>query len=59
MSGLEALQELKEQQLTQPIVAVTADVFQEKELYAKFDDVIIKPYKKSDIVEMLNRIFAG
>lgn len=58
MSGLEALKVLKEQQLTQPIVAVTADVFQEKELYAKFDDVIIKPYKKSDIVEMLNRIFA-
>ena len=55
MSGIEALKQLKSQGVSKPKVAVTADVFQEKELNALFDDVITKPYQKSDIVQLLAR----
>ena len=55
MSGIEALKQLKSQGVSKPKIAVTADVFQEKELNALFDDVITKPYQKSDIVQMLAR----
>ncbi len=56
MSGLQALEKLKILQCKQPKVAVTADIFQEKELGSLFDSVITKPYKKADLVSVLNQI---
>lgn len=56
MSGIEALKVLNTKGLQQPKIAVTADIFQEKELHELFDDVITKPYKKSDLIEVLNNI---
>ncbi|RXE94516.1 ATP-binding protein [Pseudoalteromonas phenolica] len=56
MSGLQALEKLKTLQCKQPKVAVTADIFQEKELRTLFDSVITKPYKKSDLIDVLNQL---
>ena len=56
MSGLQALEKLKILQCKQPKVAVTADIFQEKELGSLFDSVITKPYKKADLISVLNQI---
>ena len=56
MSGLQALEKLKTLQCKQPKVAVTADIFQEKELGSLFDSVITKPYKKADLISVLNQI---
>ncbi|MFY8299857.1 ATP-binding protein [Pseudoalteromonas sp. SS15] len=56
MSGLQALEKLNDLQCQQPKVAVTADIFQEKELSSLFDSVITKPYKKSDLIDVLNQL---
>ena len=56
MSGLQALEKLKTLQCKQPKVAVTADIFQEKELSSLFDSVITKPYKKSDLIDVMNQL---
>jgi CheY-like chemotaxis protein len=59
MSGLQALEKLKVLQCKQPKVAVTADIFQEKELSSLFDSVITKPYKKSDLIDVLNELVSS
>ena len=56
MSGIEAANKLNYMQIKQPKIAITADIFQDKNLNTHFDDIIIKPYKKSDIIKILNQI---
>ncbi|MBQ4811219.1 response regulator [Pseudoalteromonas luteoviolacea] len=54
MSGLEAQQELKIVCPSKPVFAVTADIFRERELRKAFDGVIAKPYRKVQIINVLN-----
>jgi signal transduction histidine kinase/CheY-like chemotaxis protein len=58
MSGIDALNRLDEEQLSQPKVAVTADIFQEKELTKLFDYVITKPYNKNQLIDCLNTVLS-
>jgi CheY-like chemotaxis protein len=58
MSGIDALNRLDEKQLPQPKIAVTADIFQEKELTKLFDYVITKPYNKNQLIDCLNTVLS-
>jgi CheY-like chemotaxis protein/HPt (histidine-containing phosphotransfer) domain-containing protein len=61
MNGYEATSKLREQGFTLPIIAVTASALadeQERCGQAGFDDILIKPFKRSDIEAMLNKWMA-
>ncbi|MDR2094618.1 MAG: response regulator [Treponema sp.] len=56
MNGYEAVGELRRRGYRQPIIAVTASTLAEEQeqcLKAGFNDVLIKPFKRSDLEQML------
>ncbi|MCF2857059.1 ATP-binding protein [Pseudoalteromonas sp. SMS1] len=55
MSGIEALHKLKAEIPSLTVVAVTADIFRERELKSLFDGVIAKPYRKVEITDVLKK----
>ncbi|MDR1903144.1 MAG: response regulator [Treponema sp.] len=55
MNGYEAAEVLRRQGYKQPIIAVTASTAEERAqcLKAGFNDILIKPFKRSDLEQML------
>ncbi len=61
MDGYEATRTLREKGFSGPIVAVTASALKgerEKCLEAGMNDILVKPFKKQDLSELLGRILA-
>jgi len=60
MDGIQFFQSVRELGIKVPVIAITAHVLKskEEELQSKgFTDIIIKPFKPSDILEMLDKYF--
>jgi PAS domain S-box-containing protein len=61
MNGYEATREIRRQGVTTPIVAVTASALkgeEAKSLDAGMDDFLVKPFKKKDLVPVLEKWLA-
>ena len=58
MNGYEATENLRKQGFNKPIIAVTASAFSDEReqcLKAGIDDILIKPFKRSDIQNMISK----
>jgi CheY-like chemotaxis protein len=62
MNGYEATREIRKMGIDTPIIAVTASALrgeEEKTSDAGMNDFLVKPFKKKDLLSLLNRWFEG
>lgn len=62
MNGYEATREIRQMGIDTPIIAVTASALrgeEEKTSAAGMNDFLVKPFKKKDLLPLLNRWFEG
>ena len=58
MNGIEALQQIRQQMPDKIVIVQTAHDISEEIEEAKFDDILQKPIRRSDLVQLLSKYLA-
>jgi len=58
MNGIEALQQIRQQMPDKIVIVQTAHDISEEIEEAKFDDVLQKPIRRSDLIQLLSKYLA-